>query len=167
MTDPIAIADSSPLIALAAIEQLELLRQLYQRVAIPPAVWNEVVEQGEDLPGAQAVRQLSWLEQESPEPTFVEFLELTLDRGEAEAIALARGIPDSTVLLDDARARRAAEQLGIRRIGTLGILRRAKQAGLLDRVEPSARQLQASKFYISQRLIDRLLREVGEAGDSV
>ena len=165
MTDPIVVADSSPLIALAEIDRLELLPQLYQRVLAPPAVWDEVVVQGKDLPGAQAVRQLPWLEIELPEPTFVRALAGAIDRGEAEAIALARRFQDSTVLLDDARGRRAAAQLGIRHIGTLGILRRAKQAGLLDKIGPDARQLQENGIYISQSLIDRVLRDVGESGD--
>ena len=166
MTDPIVIADSSPLIALATIEQLGLLQQLYQQAVIPPAVWDEVTVRGEGLPGAEAVRKLSWLKIETPEPTSVQPLSIRIDRGEAEAIALARIIPDSTLLLDDKQGRRIAERLGIRHIGTLGFLRRAKQAGLLDKIEPYVRQLQENGIYISQRLIDRVLRELGEVEDS-
>ena len=56
MTKTAIVADSSPLIFLAIIEQLELLPQLYQQVLLPPAVWDEVTVQGV-LPGAQAVSQ--------------------------------------------------------------------------------------------------------------
>jgi predicted nucleic acid-binding protein len=86
---------------------------------MPPAVWHEVTVQGVDLPGAQAVRQLSWLEIQIPEIFILEPLSILVDRGEAEAIALAQSIPNSTVLLDDAQARRVAERLGLCRIGTL------------------------------------------------
>jgi uncharacterized protein len=127
MTNPIIIADSSPLISLAIIEQLELLPQLYQRVLLPPAVWDEVTVQGVGLPGANAVSKITWIEIQTPQASLLEPLSILVDRGEAEAIALAQSIPDSIVLLDDAQARRVAERLGIRRIGTLGILRRAKK----------------------------------------
>ena len=59
-----------------------------------------------------------------------------MDRGEAEAIALAMENPGSTVLRDDAMARRVAERFGVDRIGTLGILRRAKKSGLLAAIKP-------------------------------
>ncbi|MCC5657442.1 DUF3368 domain-containing protein [Nostoc sp. XA010] len=131
MINSVIVADSSPLIYLAIIAQLELLPQLYQRILLPTAVWDEVTIQGVALPGAQAVSQLTWLEIQAPEALILEPLSILVDRGEAEAIALAQSTPDSTVLLDDAQARRVAERLGIRRIGTLGILRKAKKAGLI------------------------------------
>ncbi|WP_242040232.1 hypothetical protein [Anabaena subtropica] len=62
MTNPVIVADSSPLICLSIIAQLELLPQLYQQILIPLAVWDEVTVQGAGLPGAQAVSQLTWLE---------------------------------------------------------------------------------------------------------
>ena len=114
MTNAAIIADSSPLISLAIVEQLELLPQLYQQVLASPAVWDEVTVQGAGLPGAQVVRQLTWLTIQAPEPKMLEPLSILIDRGEAEAIALAQSIPDSTVLLDDAQARRVAERLGVR-----------------------------------------------------
>jgi predicted nucleic acid-binding protein len=67
MTNSIIVADSSPFISLAIIEQLELLPQLYQRILIPPAVWDEVTIQGVGLPGARAVSQVDWLEIQVPD----------------------------------------------------------------------------------------------------
>lgn len=67
MTSSIIVADSSPLISLAVIEQLELLPQLYQQVLVPPAVWDEVTIQGAGLPGAEAVRRVNWFSIQSPE----------------------------------------------------------------------------------------------------
>jgi hypothetical protein len=108
MTNAAIVADSSPLIALAIIQQLDLLPQLYPQVFIPPAVWQEVTIKGIGLPGAQAVSQVTWLTLQTPEPGILEPLLILVDRGEAEAIALAQAIPNSTVLLDDAQARRVA-----------------------------------------------------------
>ncbi len=75
---------------------------------------------------------------------------------------LAMSLPESTVLLDDAQARRVAERFGVNRIGTLGILRRAKKAGLVDAIKPYILQLQKSGIYIRQSLIDAVLYDVGE-----
>jgi uncharacterized protein len=162
MTNPIIIADSSPLISLAIIEQLELLPQLYQRVLLPPAVWDEVTVQGIGLPGANAVRKVTWLEIQTPEAALLRPLSILVDRGEAEAIALAQSIPESIVLLDDAQARRVAERLNVPRIGTLGILRRAKKSGLVMAVKPYIEELRSQGIYIRQSLIDAVLQDLGE-----
>jgi len=162
MTRPVIIADSGPLIALAIIGQLDLLRKLYGQVLAPPAVWDEVTVQGRGLPGSHEVSQLAWLEIKAPDMALLQALAILVDRGEAEAIALANALPDSTVLLDDARARRVAERFGIRRIGTLGILRRAKKAGLIDKVRPLVEQLRDNGIYMRQSLVDAVLLDVGE-----
>lgn len=167
MTEPIVgsqtvIGDSSPLIALAVIGQLELLPRLYQRIIVPQAVWEEVTVHGAGLPGSLEVSRLTWLEVKSPDPSRVEPLMILVDRGEAQAIALALAHPGSTVLLDDAQARRLAERFGVSRIGTLGILRRAKKAGYLPAIKPFIERLQTSGIFVRQALIDAVLADVGE-----
>ncbi|WP_295430203.1 hypothetical protein [uncultured Thiodictyon sp.] len=86
---PVVVADSGPLIALSVIGQLELLRRLYGQVLAPPAVWEEVTVRGRGLPGAHEVGQLSWLEIKAPETALWQGLAILVDRGEAEAVALA------------------------------------------------------------------------------
>jgi predicted nucleic acid-binding protein len=162
MTNQTIVGDSSPLIALAIIGQLELLPKLYQRVMVPTMVWDEVTVHGAGLPGAMAVSQLAWLEIKAPTPELLQPLTILVDRGEAQVIALALGMPGSTVLLDDAQARRVAERFGVMRIGTMGILRRAKKAGLIGAIAPYLLQVQDSGIYIRQNLIDAVLRDVGE-----
>ncbi|WP_256875086.1 DUF3368 domain-containing protein [Nostoc sp. C052] len=88
------------------------------------------------------------MEIQAPEALILEPLSILVDRGEAEAIALAQSTPDSTVLLDDAQARRVAERLGIRRIGTVGILRKAKKAGLIVELKVYIEQLRTNGIYI-------------------
>jgi predicted nucleic acid-binding protein len=153
MINQVIIADSSPLISLAIIEQLELLPQLYQRVLLPPAVWEEITVQGLGLPGAEAVSQAKWLEIEAPLPMLSKQLSILVDYGEAEAISLAQSTPNSIVLLDDARARRIAERLDIPRIGTLGILRRAKKAGLIAEMQGYIEQLRNNGIYIRPSIL--------------
>ena len=64
--------------------------------------------------------------------------------------------------MDDAQARRVAERLGIRRIGTLGILRKAKKAGLIVELKVYIEQLRTNGIYIRPSLIDAVLGDVGE-----
>lgn len=158
------VGDSSPLIALAIIGQLELLPQLYQHVVVPYAVWEEVTIQGAGLPGASEVSLCKWFDIKHPDTNLLKPLSVLVDRGEAEAIALALGDPASIVLLDDAQARRVAERFGVARIGTLGVLRRAKKAGLLTSIKPFIEQLQASGIYMRPALIEAILSDVGESG---
>ncbi len=163
MRKPMLIVDSGPLIAFARIGQLALLPKLGSRIVIPPAVWQEVTITSSAAPGAEAVRQLAWLEIETPDALLVESLTILIDRGEAEVIALARTLLHSEVVLDDARARRVAERLSIARIGTIGLLRRAKRMGLIDMLRPQVEALQAHGIFIRQALMDAVLKDVGEA----
>lgn len=162
MTKNTIVGDSSPLIALSIVQQLELLPKLYSRVVIPNKVWEEITVHGTGLPGALAISQLDWLIIEKPAQELLNPLSILLDPGEAEAIALAMNLPESTVLLDDAQARRVAERFGVNRIGTLGILRRAKKAGLIKAIKPYTEQLKKNGIYIRQSLIDAVLLDVGE-----
>lgn len=162
MTKNTIVGDSSPLITLSIIKQLELLPKLYQRVVIPQKVWEEITVNGAGLAGALAISELDWLIIEKPAPELLKPLSILLDPGEAEAIALAMNLPECTVLLDDAQARRVAERFGVNRIGTLGILRRAKKAGLIGAIKPYTVQLQKNGIYIRQSLIDAVLHDVGE-----
>src|SRR2546426_6306541 len=109
---PGAVSDSSTLIHLALLGRLNLLRDFYDEVLIPPAVWKEVVEQGQGRPGSREVEEAvnaGWLKIESPtNQLVVRLLKRDLDEGEAEAIALTaeRGI--EMVLLDESYARKKA-----------------------------------------------------------
>lgn len=95
-----AVADSSVLIALSAIGQLALLPQRFPGgVAVPPAVWREVVEAGRGLPGAAEVASAGWLSVVQAENhALVKLLSMELDQGEAEAIAVACELPGVVLL---------------------------------------------------------------------
>lgn len=162
-TESVIVADSSPLIGLARIGKLDLLRRISRRILVPPAVWDEITVQGRGAPGADEVRlAASWLEIKTPVSTSVAALKLVLDRGEAEAIALAQSTETSLLLIDDAKARRVAQQLGLRLIGTVGLLRRAKKIGLISELRPHLEALRRNGIYIRQKLVDTVLQDVGE-----
>lgn len=85
-----------------------------------------------------------------------------LDLGEAEMIVLAREIGADWVLMDEKKGRRKLAQLDMPKIGTLGILLKAKQIGLLSTVQPEIARLRRFGFSISQAVVEAVLRQAGE-----
>ena len=106
------VSNASPLIALIRIGQLDLLRQLYSEIIIPDAVWHEVVVEGADQPGVEAVSSASWIMRRTvTNRPLVHGLQQELDAGEAEAIALAVEIDDAWLLMDERLGRDTAWHL--------------------------------------------------------
>lgn len=157
------ICNAGPLIALAMIDRLALLRDLYTRILVPEAVFREVVEQGVGRVGARQIATADWLEQTpdlvAPDP----FLTMELGAGEAAVLTLAAQLNASEVLIDERKARRIAEvAYGLKPKGTAGILVAAKRRGLLEEIRPALLEMAQKGYYLSARLIDRACREVGE-----
>ena len=158
----IVVSDTSPLVNLAAIGKLDLLRQLYGQVVIPQAVYDEIIT-GAAQPGTTELTS-NWIEiKRATLQSLVASLRLELDEGEAEAIALASELNADLLLLDERKGRIVASRLGIRFIGILGVLVEAKRKGLVPAVKPIVDDLiSKAGFWISQQLYDRMLQSVRE-----
>ena len=154
------VSNSTPLIAFARIGELELLHRLVQYVLVPEAVWNEVIETG-DRPGAAEIRTATWVEMRAVRVIPLEIVSL-LDRGEVEAIALAEEIAADELLLDERAARAVATARGLKIIGTVGLLARAKQRGMITTIRPFLERMQAQGIRYSQRFDEAFLRQLGE-----
>lgn len=161
-SEELIIADSSPLIGLARIGQLGLLPKLAKRIVVPAAVHVEVTTARANAPGAAEVAAQAWIEVQSADPVVVAPLLILVGRGEAEAIALAQREPSAVLLVDDLRARKLAQRLGLRRMGTVALLGQAKREGLIPSLKPALDALVANGIFIRQELIDAALREAGE-----
>ena len=119
------------------------------------------------FPGAMAVQQAletEWLHvAELKDVRLARALALDLDEGEAAAIALALELGAERILMDEHDGRVKAKALGLRPIGLLGVLLRAKREGALDSVEAAMQMLrQQAGFLIADDLFDQVLREAGE-----
>jgi len=161
-SEEIIIADSSPLIGLARIEHLGLLPQLARRIGVPRAVWTEVTSARTDAPGASEVAAQTWIEVLEADWQVVAPLLIMVGQGEAEAIALAQRESSSILLLDDLRARKLADRLGLRRMGTVALLGQAKREGMIPKLKPVLDALVANEIYIRPELIAAAFQEVGE-----
>jgi predicted nucleic acid-binding protein len=160
----IVVSDASPLISLAAIDRLDLLRRLYNEVIIPEAVRREVVMTAPGAAGAADVAGANWINVRSVEDrTLVEALRVTLDMGEAEAIALALEVNADLLLVDERRARAVAQRLGQPVIGVLGVIVEAKLSGLIPAVGPLLGDLtDRAGFRVSEALRARVIEVGGE-----
>lgn len=160
----IVVSDTSPLVNLAAIGKLDLLHQLYGKILVPDAVYREIVHVGAGEPGAYEVAVFEWIERQVvTNRAVVTALELELDSGEAEAIALALEVGADLVLIDERKGRFVAGRMGVQFVGLLGILIEAKQRGLLPAVRPVLDDLkQNAGFWIRDQLYQHILQLTGE-----
>ncbi|MBI3460421.1 DUF3368 domain-containing protein [Candidatus Acetothermia bacterium] len=157
------IADSSPLIGLSRINQLELLPKLFGSVLVPPVVVEELFSKGHEKKGVEALRAATWLKtQELKDPNTLKVISSTLDPGERAAIALAYESKEA-LLVDDLAARREAERLGIEIYGTLSVLLEAKVDGFIPALKPLVEALVQEGFWLSPKLIEDILREANES----
>ena len=138
----IVVADASVLIALSSIGYLYLIQDKFaSKILIPPAVRKEVVEQGGDRPGSHQVSKADWINvHELKNKDISRILKMELDEGESESIALADELKADVVLLDEKDARRVAKQLGLKVLGTIGILARP------PRLSPPGIRLRQSRW---------------------
>lgn len=151
MPKPI-ISDTSCFIVLSNIGELELLRKVYGQVITTPEV---MMEYGEALP--------SWVEINAAGDRYAQqVLELQLDIGEASAIALAIEMSECTIILDDYKARKVAEKLGLTITGTIGVLVKAKLNGVIPSIMVYLDKIRKTDFYISDELYAKALQEAGE-----
>jgi hypothetical protein len=160
----IIISNTTPLIGLASLRRFDLLHSLFDKIYIPQAVYQEAVILGREVGGAKhEVTTATWIETVTvTNQVAVKMLLETLDRGEAETIILALEMGADWVLMDEKRGRRKLTELNLNKIGTLGILLKAKQLGLLPVIRPEIEQLCSHGFSLSQAVIDSVLQQAGE-----
>lgn len=163
-----AVAEAGPIIHLSWISRLDLVSALFEAVLIPPGVQYEVLRAGLEVLGVTAIRAAiaagSLRVEPITDPLAVSQLQRAtgLDRGEAEAMALLRQAGAGLLLTDERRARRYAEREGLPVTGTIGILGRARDRGMVAAVAPFLDDLRHQGFWISAGLLERVRRE--EAG---
>lgn len=160
----IVVSDTSPIINLAAIGRLELLRDLYGHVIVPEAVYHEVTVRGHGQPGALELQTWPWFEMRRVlDIALVSHLERELDAGEAEAIALALEMGADMLLLDERRGRAVAARFSLPVTGLLGALVVAKHQGHLPAVKPVLDDLiTVAGFWIGDALYTAVVQSVGE-----
>jgi len=148
----IVISDTSCLILLKRIGELDLLRKLSKRVFVTPAVQAEY---GEELP--------AWIHVKEPYiDHYQRILEMDLDSGEASSLALCISMPDALLIVDELKGRRIAQKLNLRYSGTLGMILKAKQTGVIPSVAPLIQKIKQTNFWVTNELLEFLMRKANE-----
>ena len=147
------IADTSCLILLVNVGRLEVLQKIYGHIITTPEI---AAEFGEAMPVWIEVRSVA-------DRARTDALVLRLDRGEASAIALALETKGCLVILDDMKARRVANELGLDYTGTLGVVIKAKQEGFISEAAPLLHALREAGLWITDEVFIQTLHQCGES----
>jgi uncharacterized protein len=163
----IIVSDTSPITNLAAISQLDLLRQLYTSIVIPVAVYNEMVAVDRLVPGPVEVQTLSWIQTQvvanAQSVINIQTSQDDIDLGEAEAIILALELKADLILMDERRGRALAANYGLSVTGLLGVLLQAKRNGFIPAVRPLIdRLIEEADFRVSSQLYAIVLQAARE-----
>jgi predicted nucleic acid-binding protein len=156
------VVNASPLILLGKTQHLDLLAALAGVVVVPQAVASEV---GAKPDGAAILAELTGnpayrISASEPAPT--ELLAWNLGAGETQVVTQALLHGADRVVLDDLEARRCAKAMGLRVIGTLGVVGRGKSAGQIAAAAPVIEHLRRTGLYVSDALVQHILEQVGE-----
>jgi predicted nucleic acid-binding protein len=148
----VIILDTSCLILLSKINELDLLKQLSGKVYITSIIQKEYRK---GIP--------AWIEIVDPSDNHYQtILEMDLDKGEASSIALSLEIENGILIIDDLKGRKVAEKLSLKYSGTFGMILKAKELGIIKSVKPILEKVRLTDFRFTEDLFQTMLKEAGE-----
>ena len=153
MHENLVIADTSCLIILSKVDELNLLKAIYSRIIITPEIASEF---NQKIP--------NWIEIiETKDKKLQLLFEDSLDLGESTALTLAFEIDNSLLILDDLKARKIAAKLGIKVTGTIGIIVKAKLRGYIPSAKYILEKILNTDFRINAKIIEQAIKQAGES----
>lgn len=157
------ICNTGPLIALAIVDQIEILSSLFDQVTVPLTVHEEILAGGPYGVGVDSYKKAKWLHHIQIEGSVDVLLEAVLDRGEAEVLQAAMSLQADWVLIDERKARKIARSIyGLRVVGTAGILVEAKKQGIIPKVGDLLFEMRSKGYWIHESIVERTLRVADE-----
>lgn len=161
LTETVVI-NASPFILLSKCGLIELLPRLFPKILMPKSV-SEEISRGSDI-ASERMRKFekTWLDR-VPVSIAKEVEFWNLGDGETEVLSLVlENKINHLALVDDRAARRCAETLGIKTLGTAGLLIVAKKRNLILRVKPDLEKLESAGLYFSRELRLAIYEQAGE-----
>ncbi|MCE7040754.1 DUF3368 domain-containing protein [Dyadobacter sp. CY312] len=153
MPESLVIADTSCLILLSKVDELAILKLNYNRILITPEIANEF---NQDLP--------DWIEVIGLKDRGLQLLlQDSLDLGESTALALAIETDNATVILDDLKARKLAQKLGLKITGTIGVIIKAKLRGNIPSAKAILNKILSTDFRINSKTVEEAIKLAGES----
>lgn len=155
------VSNTTPIISLLKLSKLELLRDLYNEISIPFAVFQEI-DAGRNKAYYQDLSKIDWIRIiEIQDKKALKYF-LDLDLGEAEAIVLANEIGADLIVIDEKLGRFHAKHSDLKVTGTIGILLKAKSNGLIISIKPLLQELIDKDVWISETLMNEILLKANE-----
>lgn len=161
----IVISDTTPIISLLKINQLELPHHLFGEVQIPDAVYEELISNAKFQKEAEKILRAEYIKKvivEDKKSVTLLRRATGLDAGESEAIILSDEIKADLLLMDELKGRQVAKQMGLNIMGTVGILMTAFDEELLsaEEIEQCIDVLRSNGRHISEKLYEQLMEKI-------
>ena len=157
------VSNTGPIIALSAIDHLEILKSIFEEVVLPETVHNEIMQGGKDFSGLGCYRKSTWIKVQPLTHPIEPLLGTLLDKGEASVIQLAREIGADFVLIDERKARKIARKIyGIHVVGSARILIEAKHQGLIPNVRTALEGMRSAGYWIDDDIVKTALEQAHE-----
>ena len=160
MKNGLVIADSGPIFSLAIIDKLEILDALFDNIRIPLAVWEEI---SRDKTTEQYQSIHLFFKDKTEQIKGFNELSFIMDYGESESVILYKELQADFLLIDDKKARKIAQTLGLNCIGTLGLLSVAKDKDLIAELKPLFDIFLNNRRYYSIELLNAILSKHKES----
>lgn len=158
---PKVVSNTTPIISLVKIGKLNLLKELYGVISIPNAVYKEL-EKGKEKPFYHDIKKIEWIKIVEIKNKQIQSFLFDLDEGEAEAIILAKEMNADLLVLDEKLGRQYAKKLNIKLTGTIGILLKAKDKGLINSVGILLNSLVEQGIWLNPKLVEKALELANE-----
>ncbi len=155
------ISNTTPIITLLTISKLELLKELYGKLIIPQGVFEEI-EEGKNKDYYTDLSLIDWIEIKTI--SYREPLRYIsdLDKGEAEVIVLANEVKADLVIIDEKLGREYATHFNLKLTGTIGVLLKAKELGLINKIKPLLQTMKENGIWLNQKFINKVLEIANE-----
>jgi predicted nucleic acid-binding protein len=159
------ISNTGPIIGLAKIDLLFLLRRVASEILIPPMVHRELLGKtgNESDRIDKALKEFLSVKELSPLDPVTEMAISGLDEGEKQVIGLASTMRENVlVLIDDRAGREVAKRLNISFSGVVGLLLLGKERGLIEKIGPTLDELPVQGYWLSDKVLEAAKRLAGE-----
>ncbi|MEX2427157.1 MAG: DUF3368 domain-containing protein [Bacteroidales bacterium] len=155
------VSNTTPIISLLKLSRLDILKDLYSEIFVPFAVYQEI-EAGRSKSYYQDLKKIDWIKiVDIQDKNSLKYF-LDLDAGEAEAIVLATELGAGLIIIDEKLGRFHAKHAGLKVTGTIGLLIKSKNQGIIKSLKPLLLELTDKEVWIGEKLLEEILKQVNE-----
>ena len=156
----IVVSNTTPIISLSSINKINLLEEIFKKIYIPIAVYNEI--RAKNSYGFSEIEENFFIIKPITNSIYKNILLKDLDEGEAETITLALEMKAEIILIDERLAYKIAKSLSLNPIGTISVLIEAKRRNLIKNLKNILEEMVVKGRWYSKNVLNEVLKSVGE-----